>query len=442
MAVTYNYGAAPTYVKIANQTLSTTSASVTFSNIPQGYTDLRVVLQVKNSVGDGYAAQLQYNSDTASNYSWTGAAGYAGSSANSFRASSVAVQKVGFTSATSGSAWTSINIDILNYTNPTTFKSCLSRSNSVDTNSYVFMMVGLWRSTQPITSLTFTSESSGTFAAGSTFTLYGIEAAFVPKATGGDIIVQDGTYWYHAFRSTGSFVPNQSLSCDALVIAGGGSGAVQNSGGGGAGGYRSATGLSISSATTVTVGAGGAAVSSVGAGINGSDSVFSTITSTGGGAGRGYFANGAPGGSGGGAGGAAGGPAQTGGASSPATSPVQGYAGGNGSTDYEGGGGGGAGAVGGAGTAGVGGNGGAGSNSFSSWAATTSTGVNGFYAGGGGAGGSSTNGTGGSGGGGAGANGPVATSGAVNTGSGGGSQRITGMSGAGGSGLVIVRYPI
>ena len=166
-----------TMTPIATQTLNSATATVTFSSIPQGYTDLRVVLQVKNSVGAGYATQLQYNSDTGSNYSWTGAAGYAGSSPNSFRGTSVAVQKVGFTSATSGNAWTPINIDILNYANTTTNKTCLSRSNSVDGNSYVLMMVGLWRNTAAINSITFTSESSGTFASGSTFTLYGIKAA-------------------------------------------------------------------------------------------------------------------------------------------------------------------------------------------------------------------------------------------------------------------------
>ena len=84
-----------------------------------------------------------------------------------------------------------------------------------------------------------------------------------------------------------------------LVIAGGGSGG-SDGGGGGAGGYRTSYGSgNISGANsavegdlafikgdtfTVTVGAGGAAVTNA-VGNNGSNSVFSTITSTGGGAG-------------------------------------------------------------------------------------------------------------------------------------------------------------
>jgi hypothetical protein len=44
MGVTYNYGAGPTYTKIASQTLGSAAASVTLSNLPQNYTDLVLVV--------------------------------------------------------------------------------------------------------------------------------------------------------------------------------------------------------------------------------------------------------------------------------------------------------------------------------------------------------------------------------------------------------------
>ena len=78
-----------------------------------------------------------------------------------------------------------------------------------------------------------------------------------------------------------------------LVVAGGGGGGASSqrlAGGGGAGGYRTASGLAVTAGSpiTVTVGAGGAggtlSNSSLTFGNNGSNSVFSTITSTGGGA--------------------------------------------------------------------------------------------------------------------------------------------------------------
>jgi len=114
-----------------------------------------------------------------------------------------------------------------------------------------------------------------------------------------------------------------TYSAEFLVIAGGGSGGWSTGSGGGAGGYRnsyltetsggggsSESSLTLASGSiyTVTVGAGGAAVSVAGRGNNGNNSSISgtgitTITSTGGGAGGGNGLSGNSGGSGGGAGG-------------------------------------------------------------------------------------------------------------------------------------------
>ena len=110
-----------------------------------------------------------------------------------------------------------------------------------------------------------------------------------------------------------------TIPVDFLVVAGGGSGgADSNSGGGGAGGLRTSFGstsgggssaessLSLQSGLsyTVTVGAGAptASVTNPYKGSNGSNSVFSSITSLGGGGGVGQFGtpNGLDGGSGGG----------------------------------------------------------------------------------------------------------------------------------------------
>ena len=246
------------------------------------------------------------------------------------------------------------------------------------------------------------------------------------------------------FTSSGTTTwtaPSGCTSVDYLVVAGGGGGgngkatAQHSGGGGGAGGVRSGTSFSVTPGTsyTVTVGAGGA-----GNGANGSDSVFSTITSTGGGYGGTNHGAGASGGSGGG--GAAG--SGSGGAASPVTDPVQGYAGSSGTGDNASGGGGGASEVG--QTAGPGdypgGAGGDGVSSSISGSAVT-------YGGGGGGAGlhyTPAGGAGGAGGGGAGAtyNGGAtiaATAGTANTGGGGGGgtyQITTGA--AGGSGIVIL----
>jgi hypothetical protein len=244
---------------------------------------------------------------------------------------------------------------------------------------------------------------------------------------------------------------NPPLTIKYLVVAGGGSGG--QGGGGGAGGYLTnytGTALSLSTGVNypVTVGAGATgSTSSIGS--DGSNSIFSTIESTGGGGGAGQGAAtangfGRDGGSGGGAGrndaGNGGG-----GSASPAG---QGNAGGDkGTGAMIGGGGGGAGAVGGNGTGS--GNPGGGGNGLTN-AITVASGTGPYYAGGGGGGAypPANVGVGGSGGGGNGGySGQTALSGTANTGGGGGAPGLTssgnlnGNSGSGGSGIVIIRYP-
>jgi len=259
-------------------------------------------------------------------------------------------------------------------------------------------------------------------------------------ATGGTII-DEGGYRIHVFTGTGPFnvtsVPPASSTVEYLVVAGGGGVPSGYEGGGGAGGFRTGTGFPVTVQDyTITVGAGGLAGPS-----NGGDSVFSTITSAGGG--RGGLGNGVSGGSGSGGGT----PNSLGGAgNTPPVSPPQGNPGGNGNGPTfsgEGGGGGGAGTAGSPSPGAIGGNGGDGLPV--SWV-PASYGTPGpapgrWFAGGGGGGSAPAGGTGlssgGAGGGGNGGGRGGGTPGAINTGGGGGSTNVSG-----GSGIVIIRYPI
>jgi hypothetical protein len=101
----------------------------------------------------------------------------------------------------------------------------------------------------------------------------------------------DGSHtWYKwtTVTSAGTFTPSQSASYEYLVIAGGGHGQGPQGGGGGAGGYRTGT-LTVASAVTgITVGAGALYLPPpANVPIVGDNSVFSTITSLGGGGGAG-----------------------------------------------------------------------------------------------------------------------------------------------------------
>jgi hypothetical protein len=395
---------ASTYVPLSSVTLSTAQSQVTFSNIPQTYTDL--VLIVNASLASGAASLLmRYNSDSGTNYSGTRLIGN-GSAASSERTTSSNQNDIGYFNTSMCNSITSIQ----NYSNSTTYKTCLVRAN---TSEYVFGQVQMWRNTAAVTSISITNSSAVNFNAGTTFNLYGVGANQL-KATGGDIITTDGTYWYHAFKTSGTFTPQTALSCDVLVVGGGGGGSNGGNYGGGGGAGKvfntSSENLTVQ-AYTCTIGAGGAGNS------NGS---ASTVTGTG----LSLSATNGDTGSG-----------TTGGESGDA------YSGGTGSNSspFAGGGGGGSTAVGANAVTG-GGNGGAGNNTYSSWLSTTGLGVSGFLAGGGGGASGATPGFGGSGGGGAGGtgNGNAAT---ANTGSGGGGA-VNSTGGTGGSGLVIVRYAV
>ena len=159
-----------TMTPIATNTLASSSASITFTSIPQTYTDLVVILNGNSTSGATGSIGLRYNSDTNTNYSYTRLLG-SGSAASSARGTSTDTTYIGDT----GSDRAVFIVSIQNYTNTNTYKTHLSRSSS---ENYVGAYVGLWRSTSAITSIVISPVGgSGTYASGSTFTLYGIAAA-------------------------------------------------------------------------------------------------------------------------------------------------------------------------------------------------------------------------------------------------------------------------
>jgi hypothetical protein len=276
-------------------------------------------------------------------------------------------------------------------------------------------------------------------------------------ATGGTITTT-GDFKMHAFTGDGNFVVSNagnvagSNKVDYFVVAGGGGGHGDAGGGGGGGGFRlsneyglpgptmsplaNPTGLTVAQQTyPVTVGAGSTHPGQA------TPSVFSTITSAGGGS------TNTSGGSGGGA--RANGPASGATGNDPPVSPPQGNDGGtNAHPVYSGAaGGGGAGAAGSNNPSTAGGPGGVGSYVSTTFAVAGGTpgpvGSTKYYSGGGGGAYDGTPGpagTGGSGGGGAGNNG-AGVNGTANTGGGaGGGKGGTPNASTGGKGIVILRY--
>ena len=443
-----------TLIPIQTYTLSATASSVTFSNIPQNYTDLKLELSMRSTgnLGGGNTyfdiLTVSFNGSTTISQQQV-----YGNGASTFAGTGATLQIHHPGSGATASTFGNASMYIPNYT------SVISKYVSIDlvtennaTNALDMLVAGLWSTSSPLTSIGLTSYS-GSFDIGSTFTLYGISNGV--KATGGTLTVTGG-YAYHTFTSTGSFLPTQQIKgAEVLCIAGGGGGARRHGGGGGAGGlsYGASQSFTAGQSYTALVGAGGAGGATSSSGTTGGNSVIGQVISNGGGAGVGGASKTlAIGGSGGGS-------SDYGTSATVGGTANQGNTGGaigygnnggagkdNGANSLSAGGGGGAGAVGqNAPSTTQPGAGGIGLNTWSSWASITGTGVGGYYAGGGGGSSFSQSGygDGGAGGGGAGSSTAAATSGTANTGSGGGGQgNDNSASGSGGSGLIIIRYPI
>ena len=125
---------------------------------------------------NGYGFTFGVNGDTGSNYSRTTLTGN-GSAASSSRATSQSQIRITVNAYPETSLYTFNSIvSINNYSNSTTNKNLLARSNNANTG--VDVVVGLWRNTNAITSITIFNDGGGAyyFLNGSTLNLYGIKA--------------------------------------------------------------------------------------------------------------------------------------------------------------------------------------------------------------------------------------------------------------------------
>lgn len=158
-----------TYEKIATAAGTGSNTTLTFSSIPSTYTDL--VLVINGSLSTGNNTRMTFNNDSGSNYSMTVVSGD-GSSASSYRDSGQPnFQYMGYTD----SSISNFIINILNYSNTTTYKTFLHRRNLA--GGQVSANVGLYRSTSAVNRVDVFSATGATWTTSTTATLYGIKAA-------------------------------------------------------------------------------------------------------------------------------------------------------------------------------------------------------------------------------------------------------------------------
>lgn len=161
-----------TYIPLANVTLGSTSASVTFSSISQSYRDLVLVAQLNATVTTSYL-QSRVNNDTGSKYNEIVALG-TGSSVGSYSYSNQTAMYFYYPGYIGTANNTFVVANYFDYSATDKHKTIITRGNAA-TASGVDMVAHRWASTSAITSLSLFPDS-GSFAAGSTFALYGIAA--------------------------------------------------------------------------------------------------------------------------------------------------------------------------------------------------------------------------------------------------------------------------
>lgn len=166
--------AAQTYEPIASTTLGSAAASITFSSVSSAYTDLRLVfVGTESTTGLNYA-NLRFNSDTGSNYSFTyiTGSGTAAASATNSSTTLIRLNEWGLSSTIPSM----VTVDIFSYagsTYKTTLSTCAEDYNG---SGMIESKIGLWRNTAAITTITLVNTASN-FAIGTRATLYGIKAA-------------------------------------------------------------------------------------------------------------------------------------------------------------------------------------------------------------------------------------------------------------------------
>jgi hypothetical protein len=161
------------YEPLASRLLNTATASITFSDIPQGYKHLQIRGIIANTGGlAGFA--MTFNSDTSANYAWHYLQG-------SGTGNLVAGATTSTTSITGALGINTANIfggsitDILDYKDTNKYKIArIFHGYDANGSGYSQINSGLWMSTAAITSITFTC-GSGNFAINTRLSLYGLK---------------------------------------------------------------------------------------------------------------------------------------------------------------------------------------------------------------------------------------------------------------------------
>ena len=170
----------PTYTLIATQSVpaGSGSSSVTFSSIPNTYTDLIVKFSVRVERGVAMTPLwMRINSDTGTNYFMR--LGYGNGSATDSLNYNLGYLITGYVNAASstGAVYTNGEICITNYTSSNQKAISIDIASEQDaTSAIVGFTAGIWTGASAVTSITFLEgNDNSNISQYSNFYLYGIK---------------------------------------------------------------------------------------------------------------------------------------------------------------------------------------------------------------------------------------------------------------------------
>jgi hypothetical protein len=166
---------------IASNTVTTATTSITFSSIPQTYSDLVLVLNIEGNTSFGTQARMRINGNaSASSYSSTTLTGN-GASASAYRyptGTAAYMEIMNGQTSTTANYTTSNLVQINNYANTSHFKTFLCRAlNDKNGSGETDLVAGLFHSTLAVSQIEIFCASPTTFEPGSVVALYGIKKA-------------------------------------------------------------------------------------------------------------------------------------------------------------------------------------------------------------------------------------------------------------------------
>lgn len=165
---------AETFTLIQKYTLTSDSTSVTFSSIPQTYTDLHFEIAYQESTNYG-DTRMVINSDvsTASDY----AAFFVSSTTSGKSHSGGSITEIWSSQNLNNDSNKPLHItlDVVDYRNTNKYKTFIQKGYSYDGGWPLQTMGAVWRGTSAITNILFKSGSGSPYlASGSIIALYGL----------------------------------------------------------------------------------------------------------------------------------------------------------------------------------------------------------------------------------------------------------------------------